>query len=78
MVSVAFYGFLAYLIFVKFKSRKKYIMISLILFLIMLIMFSRIYLGVHYLSDVIAGALISTSFLTTYVKVFKIYLEKEK
>ena len=38
--------------------RMKYIMLSLLLILIILIGISRIYLGVHYTSDVLAGFLI--------------------
>ena len=75
MVSVAFYGFIIYLIYTNFKGKKKYIVICLILILIILIMFSRIYLGVHYLSDVVAGSLISISFLITYIKVFRTYIK---
>ena len=60
MVSMAFYGFLVYL-FYKLVDKKilKCFLISFFCLLILLIGFSRIYLGVHYFSDVVVGFLIS-------------------
>jgi undecaprenyl-diphosphatase len=56
--AVAFYVFLAYLI-LKFNNYKKIRLISaLTVLIILLIGLSRLYLGVHYLSDVLAGYLI--------------------
>lgn len=58
VISVAFYGFVAYLIFRNAKSASAKILIFAVAFvLITLLGFSRLYLGVHYLSDVIAGYL---------------------
>ena len=58
MVSIAYYGFIIYLINLKFPNKNKYISIVLISILILLIGMSRIYLGVHYATDVIGGFLI--------------------
>lgn len=70
MVSMAFYGFLIYLIYRYIKNKSmKYILISLLCILIIFIGISRIYLGVHYTSDVLAGFLISISYLIIYIKV---------
>lgn len=68
MVSTAFYGFLIYLIYKNVKN--KYLRNSLIIILSILIILigtSRIYLGVHYTSDVIAGFLISISYLIIFI-----------
>ena len=68
MISMAFYGFLIYLIYKYVKNKKiKYISITLISVLIIFIGISRIYLGVHYTSDVLAGFLFSISYLIIYI-----------
>lgn len=73
MVSAAFYGFLIYLIYKNVKNKYvKWLLITVLSILIILIGISRIYLGVHYTSDVLAGFLISISYLiifTTSIKV---------
>lgn len=45
----------------------KWILISLLSVLICFIGISRIYLGVHYTSDVLGGFLISVSYLVIYI-----------
>lgn len=72
MAAVVFYGFLIYLI-KKSKLDKKYkILVNIILsLLIILIMMSRIYLGAHYFSDVIAGASLATSYLLLMVDILE-------
>ena len=67
-VSMAFYGFLIYLICTEFKNKKyKYLLISVLSIVILFIGLSRIYLGVHYLSDVLAGFLFSIIYLIIFV-----------
>ncbi|MGB8191252.1 MAG: phosphatase PAP2 family protein [Chitinophagaceae bacterium] len=56
MMSFSFYGLMIYLVWHNVANRwAKWILIALLLFLILLIGFSRIYLRVHYASDVMAG-----------------------
>ncbi len=77
MISVAFYGFLAYMYLHSNKSKKKrlLVIISFVL-LALLIGISRIYLGVHYASDVLAGFALSLAYLILYVSIF--YNEKKR
>ncbi len=72
MVSMAFYGFLIYLIYKYVKNKKlKLILITFLSLLIFSIGISRIYLGVHYTSDVIGGFLIAISYLIIYTRIVK-------
>ena len=68
MTSIAFYGYLTYLIHTFSKNKKikiaSYIFFSL---LILLIATSRIYLGVHYASDILAGVIITLIYLDIYI-----------
>ena len=77
MASCAFYGFFIYLIFKRLKNKRlKVLFISLLSMLIILIGTSRIYLGVHYTSDVIAGFSITISYLTIFTSIVNDYLDK--
>lgn len=69
MVSMAFYGYLIFLIYKNITNKTlKWIMITLLSILIILIGISRIYLNVHYTTDVLAGFLISIVYLILFVK----------
>ena len=75
MVSMAFYGYLIYLIYKYVKNKDlKWISIMLLSILICSIGISRIYLGVHYTSDVLGGFLISLSYLIVYTLIVNRYL----
>lgn len=79
MVSMAFYGYLIYLIYKYVKNKYvKWISIVLLSILICAIGVSRIYLGVHYTSDVLGGFLVSISYLILFIStVNKFFIEKD-
>ncbi len=75
MASFAFYGLIIYFICKYLKNKKiKNLFCIALGFLIFLIGISRIYLGVHYASDVIAGFAFSTIYLITYITIIKKYI----
>ena len=78
MVSMAFYGYLIYLIYRYIKNKYvKWTLIAILSILICLIGISRIYLGVHYTSDVLGGFLVSISYLVVYISSIKKLLPEE-
>lgn len=74
MVSMAFYGLLIYIIYKLVKNKKiRNILIVFNIIIIILIGISRVYLGVHYLSDVLTGYSISIIYLLLLTKLLKKY-----
>lgn len=76
--SLAFYGFLMYLIYKKCKNTK--LKIFSMIFLGLLIFFiglSRIYLGVHYASDVVGGFALASIYLIIYIILMERVIEGE-
>ena len=72
MVSTAFYGLLIYLIYKNVKNKYiKFTLCTILSILILIIGLSRIYLGVHYASDVIGGVCFSIAYLIIFINVFK-------
>ncbi len=68
LMSVTFYGLLIYLIWENVKEPvRKWLLISFFVILIILIGFSRIYLRLHYFSDVIAGFSIGVIWLSVSI-----------
>lgn len=76
MVSTAFYGLFIYLAYKYIDNKKlKYFICAVLSILIVLIGTSRVYLGVHYGSDVIAGFVISIAYLIGFTSIFSKILE---
>ena len=72
MISLCLYGFLSYLL-VKSKLPKYYKVfgVTFMVILTILIGLSRIYLGVHFASDVLGGFACGMVFLVTYIKIMR-------
>lgn len=76
MVGASFYGYIIYLIWKSNYSKDKKILSSLFLSILVLgIGFSRIYLGVHYASDVVAGLCLGICYTLIFIMI-KEYSEK--
>lgn len=74
MISMGVYGYLIYLIYKKINNLYiKYLGIIILSLLIILIGISRIYLGVHYFSDVVAGYTLSLIYLIIFIRVRRKY-----
>lgn len=72
LTAMAFYGFIIYLIYVsKICKRSKIIFITLLSLLILVVGVSRVYLGVHYFTDILGGFTFSLSFLIIYTHLIK-------
>ncbi len=70
MLAIAFYGFLIYFIWqLAIKRRFKIFSTISFVLLIILISYSRVYLGVHYISDVLGAIFISSTYLIIFVYV---------
>lgn len=69
MATMTFYGFLIYIIYKKdINKTLKIGLISLLSLLIFTVCFSRVYIYVHYFSDVITGCMISLLVLYGFIK----------
>lgn len=76
MLSIGVYGFLMFLIY-KSNLEKKYktILMTLLTIIIVVVGLTRMYLGVHYPSDVIGGYLITGAYLIVFISIIneKVY-----
>lgn len=76
MASMGFYGMLIFLIWqTKISKKSKKTWTVILGLLILLIGISRIYLGVHYASDIIAGFTLSLSYLIIATSLVSYYLK---
>lgn len=79
MGSVVFYGFLIFLIWKYLKNKPFNITLSVIVpVLVLIIGYSRIYLGVHYFTDVLVGLVCGIAYLTVAIFVFELLENKVK
>ncbi len=77
MIALAFYGFLIYIIWqLNLNKKIKKIITTVLIILIPLIGLSRIYLGVHYPSDVLGGFILALAYLIVFIKLVKKYDER--
>ena len=75
MMSMIFYGLLIYYV-TKFVKKKwlKNTLVGILSAIILFVGISRIYLGVHYVTDVLAGYIVGTIYLVFFIK----FLKKKK
>lgn len=70
MASTAFYGLLIYIAYKKIENKKlRNTICAMLTILILIINTSRIYVGVHYVSDVIAGTCFSVAYLIVIAEI---------
>jgi len=69
-IAVAFYGFLTYLLLCKIKKYRT-LTLAISIVIILALGYSRLYLRVHYLSDVLVGYLIGAVWLVIGIKIDK-------
>lgn len=78
MVAASFYGFLVYMLKqAQLKKSQKYSLAILNALVVLLVGCSRIYLGVHYATDVIGGFCVSVIYLILYTEVVSHYFAAE-
>lgn len=79
MMSMAFYGMLIFLIFKYVKNTAlKWTLIVILTILLSTIGITRIYLGVHYPSDVIGGFVVSLTYLFILTEIYNKVKTEEK
>ena len=74
MISISLYGFLLYLVLSEINNKiLKYCVSIILIFIIISIGASRIYLGVHFASDVIAGYLLASIYVIIFIMIIDKY-----
>lgn len=79
MASFTFYGLITFLIIFKVNHlAKKVIVVLLAAFIILMIGISRIYLGVHYPTDVLAGFIAGAATLILFLIAYRLTIKKPR
>ncbi|KGX86865.1 phosphatase PAP2 family protein [Pontibacillus litoralis] len=77
--SVVFYGFMMYIIFRSNSTTSvKRIICGLLTFIILSVAFSRVYLGVHYFTDILAGLSLGMAWLLVCIFALEFTLWRKK
>lgn len=77
--AIAMFGILAYFLYRHYEApTQRKLVLWLAAILILLIGFSRIYLGVHYLSDVLAGFLLGALWLLVGISLTEVMMYRKK
>lgn len=77
MMSTIFYGLIIYYVYTNVKNKSlKYFLIGLLSSIIFLVGISRIYLGVHYATDVVGGFIFGLVYLIVFIKFLRKYEKK--
>jgi Uncharacterized membrane-associated protein len=69
MVSLCFYGYITYVLWANLKSRWRYSLVILAALFVISVGISRIYLGVHYASDVLGGFSAGLAWLAVFITI---------
>ena len=78
MMSMIFYGLIIYYVCKFIKNKKlKTLLVGFLSAIIFFIGFSRIYLGVHYATDVLGGFIFGIIYLVIFIKVLKKFDNKK-
>ena len=74
MISMCMYGCLIYVVLKKIKNKYlKWFLVFILSLLIVSVGLSRIYVGVHYLSDVVSGFILGLIILILYIELINKY-----
>mgnify|MGYP001604824457 CR=1 FL=1 len=75
--SLVFFGILTYLILIKNKSKLlKFIILCISIFMVALISFSRLYLNVHWMTDIVGGISLGFFILLASITIYEIIESK--
>lgn len=77
LTSIVFFVLLAYLLSIDKSKKYRIVVISISVLVALMISFSRIYLGVHFVSDVIGGVILSIPCVLIFIKIMNIIYKEE-